>query len=53
MRVAFADVSFVHVPTRQEQKGWQTTGVSEDPADASPPCEELGLTAAHVRQRQQ
>lgn len=52
LRVAFSDM-FCTFATRQEQEGWQTTSISEDLADASSPRQELGLTAAHVRQREQ
>lgn len=38
---------------RQEQEGWQATGISEDTADASSSRQELGLSAPDVRKREQ
>lgn len=53
--MSFSDRLFVFVifVTRQEQEGWQTASISEDLADATSSRQELGLTAAHVRQREQ
>lgn len=53
--MSFSDRLFIFVifVTRQEQEGWQTASISEDLADATSSRQELGLTTAHVRQREQ